>query len=1161
MKNRKTVKILLALCLTLIVGVFAGIAAFANTSDTDDGLKIAYKNIDLDSTVRIAFAIEKDAVDAYDSIKLVVTDEETGDPIALEYVRDASGALTEDLFVNTYEINGVDYYAYFTVGFAPKDFDTVVNAYAVGVKNGEEVAAGPSLRYSVIEYLLRQQDKNLDATRQELYASFLEYHEYAAKVLGTYTPTYLVKVNDGTKTVTRTYKAGETVAVTADTSAIVAGSAEAGFNIGWVDSQGKIVALGADAEFAASSTGTVSPCYVAPTKNVKTESDTFILKVAKDDKNLGSAEDGFAVYAWSELVDGDSEKYNNLRAVVDDGKGNSIDPYSNHGSWSYSEAINALVMNSKDRESKGNGFTHVSLTNPNAGATDGSNVSVLEFDVTIPSRDYDGDGVYNEANGDFFYKGDVGTAIANIQVGFENNNFALYQATERLFTLTIYANTDNDGNKVACWALGSTGDIADANNPANVFNSQTNVTKYKYYNLDETYTIKLVYVPGTYSSEDRNVTNDTKTIGKIDIYVNGEYHHSRGFVSSSSVATGKTSDYEDKELGMANNAVNDAATPNRFNNSQRIGVALGSSGGSLGGEYYSNFVAYSMPAYALERTGVHGGTYEVYGISYLTTAEMREYLARTVTVIDGSYTYGEASGLTTGKVYNCDTITLTAPATKDGKNFSYWANESGARIYGSKLSSNIMTVTVTADATYKPVYGAAAIITSTTTINCSDGRISGFVVNGHVVRKSAVANAELIGYNGTTVTKPNSNGIAIDTELAKQIVVSWDYTLVAEDIGTPNENLAIKQDDDVYYIVDKKPNGISAEFIGDIFGTDTKNFGTARGSIQMGDGTNFYTISRVDYLVVDSDKDNIADGYTIRLSASDTSSTYVNFGKVFALDEVVSLSFAINVDENANVTGIDVYANGELLGTTGTKPLATTNWGGTHIRVQHEKQNRFIGTLKLDNGSAIVTEYYEQASSTTSWNYDDDVAPLYNANSIVSFVNEDDKSVLKVEKSDNGTGSAYLVWGVNDLPYLNDGYQEFVFTTKVKLASLETSYNGWLFNGGITDETNNSNDVNRLGPNGDVSKAGAVTLGSKTIEEGVWYTVEYKYTYDKLLAKYILTISIDGEVVATQVSGIKSDFTNNVKGFGIKTKSVNNFDTFDVYFDDTTFTVKTVSAE
>ena len=1154
MKNRKTVKILLALCLTLIIGVFAGVAALANTSATDDGLKIAYKNIDLDSTVRIAFAIEKDAVDAYDSIKLVVTDEVTGDPIALEYVRDASGALTEDLFVNEYEINGVAYYAYFTTGFAPKDFDTVVNAYAVGVKNGEDVAAGPSLRYSVIEYLLRQQDKNLDPTRQELYAAFLEYHEYAAKVLGTYTPTYLVKVNDGSKTVTRTYKEGEKVSVTADTSAIVAGSTEAGFNIGWVDAQGKVVALGANAEFVASATGLVSPCYVFPTSNVKTADDTYVLKIAKDDNNLGSTDDGFDAYAWSDLNDGDSETYVNLRGTA----------LANIGNWSYDATLDAIVMNTGNRASNSNAFAHVSLTNPNNGATDGSNVSVLEFDVTIPSRDYDGDGIYNEANGDFFYAGGVGTAIANIQVGFENNNFALYQATERLFTLTIYANTSKDGNKVTCWALGSTGDIADASNHANIFNSQTNVSKYEHYNLDETYTIKLVYVPGTYSSEDRNVTTDTKTIGKIDIYVNGEYHHSRGFVSSSSVATGKTSDYEDKELGMTNAAVTNTSTPNRFNNSKRIGVALGSSGGSLGGEYYSNFVAYSMPAYAMERTGVHGGTYEVYGISYLTAAEMRNYLSHTVTVNGGSYTYGDATGLTSGKVFNGDTITLTAPATKDGKLFSYWANEFGARIQGSGSKSSSLAVVVTADATYKAVYGADLLSTSGNptgagTMDGLNGRNT-----GHLYLKSNSTTAMLNpGPSSNSMTRPlnsandtkypSDNAQIIHTAGAKTVYLSYDYHLLLEDRGTPTDDLKTRQDGDKYYMVTVYANGVAGERYGDLFGSGT-NTNTHHGVLSLYDGSAWKTMVYINYLVQSSN--NIATGFKIRVCKDGDGNGAVTFDKVLPLGEAVALTFALNVGEDGNVTGIDVYANGELVGTAPATSLANTAWSGSHVRFAHTGQNRFIGRVAFDNFS-ILSEYHADRVGSVTYTYDAGTTDLPSANrssNATNLVLDTTDNVLHVTKGTT-TGESYLFWAIDDLPELS-GDNYFVIDTKIKFGDMiGNNYTGkWALNINLTTSTKGSADNDKIigaqwNINNDIMK-----YGSTVFEKDVWYDLSIEYTYNTADAKYHMIVKINGIAVTYATAALPAAWSGNVTGFSIKITNTSRFNDFNLYLDDTTLT-------
>ena len=189
MKNKFKIVTLILSCLLLIGGVI-GISASAENSPE---ISIYKRIISYEGTIKIAYAVDADNLADGDEIKIAFTfNEEKGAP---EGKLDASDFAYVNGVTKTYHVDGIDYPTVFSRGFAPADMTKTVYAIPLVVDaNGNVVASGEKVAFSVFDYCIERFSASPTEDQFELYSSLLGYGAAVQEALlasGTYSQTEL----------------------------------------------------------------------------------------------------------------------------------------------------------------------------------------------------------------------------------------------------------------------------------------------------------------------------------------------------------------------------------------------------------------------------------------------------------------------------------------------------------------------------------------------------------------------------------------------------------------------------------------------------------------------------------------------------------------------------------------------------------------------------------------------------------------------------------------------------------------------------------------------------------------------------------------------------------------------------------------------------------
>ena len=227
-KNFRIVTLILA-CL-LLIGAAVGISVCADEAPT---VQIKYRNLAYEAAPQLVYYVDAQNVAEGDTVKVLFYETEPA-AVSLE-----TAAYASDSF-GTLSVAGVDYAAFASGEIAPKNLRLAIWAVpAVVNADGEIVASGKAVKYSVFDYALDRFNMSPTEDQVALYTAVLDFGGAVQEVLyeqGKYTDADLEKAGgyanayygvrqdvlyDG-KTVetgdVTYYKKGETVTLTATAS-------------------------------------------------------------------------------------------------------------------------------------------------------------------------------------------------------------------------------------------------------------------------------------------------------------------------------------------------------------------------------------------------------------------------------------------------------------------------------------------------------------------------------------------------------------------------------------------------------------------------------------------------------------------------------------------------------------------------------------------------------------------------------------------------------------------------------------------------------------------------------------------------------------------------------------------------------------------------------
>ena len=553
-KKRSMKYLLVSVCLALLVASIGGILAGANQTVTkNDDLKIAGASLDLGDDLGIAFAVEAEIAEGA-QIELYKTNPGNKAAQASETV-----LATPDKTV----VNGDKTYQLFiTDGFAADDLHTYV--YARLVKNNEYSEV---LRTSVLELVYLMKDQATDEVAIGLYDSIIAYEAAARKKIndGDATEYVFAKIEDGAFVgddgIPATYgvfakgsKVGAVVSANAAENLAMSNFDGYSYGVaGWSADASANLAKGCSAnEITIGGAYTYTPIV----------SREFNTKYASSVYGTTSKDTALSDIKWNDLQAGVQYYGQNSKTT------NTV---TTQGGFTYDAEKDMIVYSGKGKTQNATSYVAMYVDNPHRNDTIARS-TVLDFNIIVPSSDYNGDGIYNEVRNDIHnldVSNNSGVGMFNIMVAYEtssSNRYAGY-GSERLFNLEIYTNTGvvTDNRTAAGWALGSnanntTKKSADGSSTTYYVNYTTfngnsfngtggifyDVANYKF---DTEYNIKLVFTPTlvTCTNSDGSTTQ-VYGMDRVDIYVDDIYHHSR-VVGNTDTATNTTA-YEDMPLGF-----------------------------------------------------------------------------------------------------------------------------------------------------------------------------------------------------------------------------------------------------------------------------------------------------------------------------------------------------------------------------------------------------------------------------------------------------------------------------------------------------------------------------------------------------------------------------------------------------------------------------------
>ena len=639
-KKRSMKYLLVSVCLALLVASIGGILAGANQTVTKNGdLKIAGASLDLGDDLGIAFAVEAEIAEGA-QIELYTTNPGNKAASASETV-----LATPDKTV----VNGDKTYQLFiTDGFAADDLHTYV--YARLVKNNEYSEV---LRTSVLELVYLMKDQATDEVAIGLYDSIIAYEAAARKKIndGDATEYVFAKIEDGAFVgddgIPATYgvfakgsKVGAVVSASAAENLAMSNLDGYSYGVaGWSADASANLAKGCSAnEITIGGAYTYTP-IVSREFNTKYASSVYGATMTKD-------KDGKDVLGTIADI-----KWNDLQAGVQYYGQNSktTNKVTTQGGFTYDAEKDMIVYSGKGKTQNATSYVAMYVDNPHRNDTIARS-TVLDFNIIVPSSDYNGDGIYNEVKTDIHNLGvsnNGGTGMFNIMVAYEtssSNRYANY-GSERLFNLEIYTNTGiiDDNRQAAGWALGSNANNTSKTNADGSTTYYINYTTFNgnsfngtggifydvaNYKFDTEYNIKLVFTPTlvTCTNSDGSTTQ-VYGMDRVDIYVDDVYHHSR--VIGNTKTTTNTTAYEDMPLGFftdfegsnyAKHSTNDHFAKRHFG---ALGYTL-----SIGSS--DNIVASvavgGLKAYATDASAEFDGQY-IDTVSSKNTKECKDYTA------------------------------------------------------------------------------------------------------------------------------------------------------------------------------------------------------------------------------------------------------------------------------------------------------------------------------------------------------------------------------------------------------------------------------------------------------------------------------------------------------------------------------------------------------
>ena len=183
---KKTTKIItLILSAVLLIGAAIGISVSA--AEADPTVSIEFKNLAYEGAVKVIYAVDAQNVPEGAKVQMAFFD-------SMPASVDETPKYLKDEYEETIEIGGKTYKAFFSNGIAPKDMRKNIYAVPVITMDGEVIALGDPVEYSIYTYAINMFAKSPAEDQKELYSALLDYGASVQQVLldsGDYTAAEL----------------------------------------------------------------------------------------------------------------------------------------------------------------------------------------------------------------------------------------------------------------------------------------------------------------------------------------------------------------------------------------------------------------------------------------------------------------------------------------------------------------------------------------------------------------------------------------------------------------------------------------------------------------------------------------------------------------------------------------------------------------------------------------------------------------------------------------------------------------------------------------------------------------------------------------------------------------------------------------------------------
>ena len=298
---------------------------------------------------------------------------------------------------------------------------------------------------------------------------------------------------------------------------------------------------------------------------------------------------------------------------------------------------------------------------------------------------------------------------------------------------------------------------------------------------------------------------------------------------------------------------------------------------------------------------------------------------------------------------------------------------------------------------------------------------------------------------------------------------------------------------------------------------------------------------------------NNADGMKILLNKGNTTE-----GKAVPYQEwfTLKVTFTLNADDPTKVD-LTYSINGNVIYSGTVKDAAAKVADGVvSFKLKFKNKSNFLEqSISLDNSKVYGVYPDAPGANPDVYTYEDAYVPTKEGSgnvdaAVAEVVEESDGN--HVFKFGGTSGEAHAFWLFEDMGKLT-ATNYFKLSTKIKIGNVSGTYTGWICNLGITDEIDDRSDGSRLGFNFQRDENGVYILGTDYyFTTGEWVDLEYYFYYTEEDGKWHQIILVDGVYVGTLNNDLsKKSFDNAVQGIGIKTKNLGNFDSFEIFFDDT----------